>query len=340
MTNRHVVNRALPERSNLRFYFPAATEGNSYYTVTLPFFENIKIRERKRARYKKYSLISRSSNLYSYLGADSRMFDLDFNISLPHLLEEHPEVNMDKYIGKFIDTKVNPLSERNRFKYPYKAKTVPNGMAFRLGNEYTKRFAKDSAKQVITNLTTSGLAPVSPEIVEYLTTRYGFTQEQVQPLTSQQDPTIIDKALNFLDLFNPFTDSSPVEQAQLEYVRDRTIDLIVYWVNIIRASLTNNTDNPIYGPPIVRLKHGIMYQNIPCICTDYSIDFNEAFGYDINTLLPRQIKVSMKLEEFRTEDSQGSQTKEGRLTYRDSLAGWEAVILGETNSMDPGDPYV
>ena len=48
----------------------------------------------------------------------------------------------------------------------------------------------------------------------------------------------------------------------------------------------------------------------------------------------------MKLEEFRTEDSRGFQTKEGRLTYRDSLAGWEAVILGETNSMDPGDPYV
>ena len=40
MTNRHRVDRALPERTKLMFYFPMPSEGDSYYTVELPFFEN------------------------------------------------------------------------------------------------------------------------------------------------------------------------------------------------------------------------------------------------------------------------------------------------------------
>ena len=99
MTNRHIVDRALPNRTKLMFYFPIPAKGADYYVVALPFFENVVIREKKKARYQKYSLISRSSNLYSYLGADSRQIDLSFNITLPHILEEHPDVNLDSYIN-------------------------------------------------------------------------------------------------------------------------------------------------------------------------------------------------------------------------------------------------
>jgi hypothetical protein len=97
----------------------------------------------------------------------------------------------------------------------------------------------------------------------------------------------------------------------------------------------NYSKNPIYGPPIIRLRHGILYQDIPCICTDYSIDYNEAAGYDIDTLLPRQLKINLKLEEIRTGDF-GEFAPKGNPIERDNLAGWEAVVLGETNSMDPG----
>jgi len=120
------------------------------------------------------------------------------------------------------------------------------------------------------------------------------------------------------------------------YQKARVIDLIIYWVNIVRSSLVNNANNPIYGPPVVRLNHGIMYQNIPCICTNYNIDFNEAVGYDVDTLLPRQIRVTMKLEEFRTGNF-GEFEPKGTRIERDNLAGWEAVVLGRTNSMDPGE---
>ena len=122
------------------------------------------------------------------------------------------------------------------------------------------------------------------------------------------------------------------QDQQLKY---RIIDLIIYWTNIIRSSVVNYSKNPIYGPPIIRLSHGILYQNVPCICTNYSIDFNEPAGYDLDTLLPRQLKITLKLEEFRTGDF-GEFAPKGSPIERDNLAGWEAVVLGETNSMDPG----
>ena len=98
--------------------------------------------------------------------------------------------------------------------------------------------------------------------------------------------------------------------------------------------MVNNSKNPLYGPPVIRLRHGILYQDVPCICTNYSIDYNEAAGYDIDTLLPRQLKVTMKLEEIRTGDFGEFDTTD--IIKKDNLAGWEAVVTGKTHSMDPG----
>jgi len=119
--------------------------------------------------------------------------------------------------------------------------------------------------------------------------------------------------------------------------RNKIIDIIIYWVNIIRSSVVNNAQNPIFGPPVIRLRHGVMYQDIPCICTDYTIGWNEAAGYDVHTLLPRQLQIGMKLEEFRTGDfGVWNHNNVDNPIKRDNLAGWESVVLGDTNSMDPG----
>ena len=109
------------------FYFPMPTAGDSYYVIELPFFENVTVKEAKKARYQRYSLISRSSNLYSYLGADSRTIDVSFNLSLPHILEEHPEVNLDKYVS-YMQDKDNLELEKQKFLEPYKAQSLPDGM--------------------------------------------------------------------------------------------------------------------------------------------------------------------------------------------------------------------
>ena len=328
MTSRHIVDRALPERAKLMFYFPMPSAGNDYYVIELPFFENVAIKESKKARYKKYSLISRSSNLYSYLGADSRVLNLTFNMSLPHILEEHPDINLDRYVN-YMQDKDNSELEKQKFLEPYKVQSIPKGMAFQLGTDYTKSLAKDSAKQVLNSLESTLSGSLNVEDKEYIGNRYNLQSLATQQIT-QNATSVRSKFQALADLTQDFIEYN--EASQLKY---RIIDLIIYWTNIIRSSVVNYSKNPIYGPPIIRLRHGILYQDIPCICTDYSIDYNEAAGYDIDTLLPRQLKINLKLEEIRTGDF-GEFAPKGNPIERDNLAGWEAVVLGETNSMDPG----
>ena len=109
----------------------------------------------------------------------------------------------------------------------------------------------------------------------------------------------------------------------------------MFWINLIRTSVTNNTQNPIYGPPIIRLFHGPLYMNVPCICTDYSIEVIENSGYDVQTLMPRQIKVNMTLEEFRVGDFGTFNSDSYNQIERDNLAGWEAVIQDGNRTTDP-----
>ena len=79
-----------------------------------------------------------------------------------------------------------------------------------------------------------------------------------------------------------------------------------------------------------------MYQDVPCICKNYSLSFNEAMGYDLKTLLPRQIRITMNLEEVRTGDFGEFDPTSQNTRIRDNLAGWEAVIEKSTMSLDPG----
>jgi len=348
MTNRHIIDRQLPERAKLAFYFPKPTQGEEYYIARVPFFENVVIKETKKARYQKYSLISRSSNLYSYLGADSRQLNLSFNMTLPHILEEHPGLKLEEYIDYYTSDKMNLESEKQKFKEPFKASDKPGGAAFLKGKHYISA-ARESAERVIGDAIWFG--SLNYEDIAFLSTKYGIAKQTFANQLAKQSllsaansavtmfggaPADTDFSQNSAQISTANQNETATRDAydQLKY---RIIDIIIFWTNIIRASLVNHAQNPIYGPPIIRLNHGILYQDIPCICTSYTIDYNEAAGYDIDTLLPRQLQINMKLEEIRTGDF-GAFNSEGanNIIKRDNLAGWEAVVLGEAHSMDPG----
>ena len=337
MTNRHIVDRALPDRTKLMFYFPVPAMGADYYVVALPFFENVVISEKKKARYQKYSLVSRSSNLYSYLGADSRNLNLSFNITLPHILEEHPEVNLDSYIQYDVD-KSNVEMEKSKFLNPNKDDPTPKGMAFQLGTKYTQDLARDSARQVLNTLEVATSGAFNSEDKFYFANRYNLGPELSNELLMEHIASNPGSGLvKNIKQFGQKWKKETIEYNEDMQLKHTIIDIIIYWTNIIRASVVNYAKNPIYGPPIIRLRHGILYQDIPCICTNYSIDYNEAAGYDIDTLLPRQLKINMKLEEIRTGDfGEFNSEDANNIIKRDNLAGWEAVVLGDSRSMDPG----
>ena len=67
--------------------------------------------------------------------------------------------------------------------------------------------------------------------------------------------------------------------------RRKIISKITSFVASVRSSVVNNAREPIYGIPIVRLSYGILYDNVPCVCESYSIDYDPVAGFDLKTLL-------------------------------------------------------
>ena len=307
------------------FYFPKAQQ--DFFVVRLPFFENPKISESKKAKYQKYNVIGRSSNLYTYTGADSRRFNLEFHMTLPHIIDQHPELNRDKYIGeaKFDSGEIT----KDAF-FQKGSKSPIEQSKFYVNKFFRTDDIRESAKQVLnSDWARRGMTDV--EKIYFLNT-YKLSQSQLD-LESQV-------VLNQTDLETTDPKSLTADQAfaslsDAESKRLQLIDLIIYWINIVRGSVINNATNPLLGPPVVRLSHGVMYQDVPCICTDYKIDFEEKAGYDFQTLLPRRIKINMSLEEFRTGDF--GKFDQNNIIARDNLVGWEAIFEeGSTESLDPG----
>lgn len=304
---KEIRDRKLPERSKLIFEFPVPEAGGGNLRVTLPFFENIKITENKRAKYQKYDLISRSSQLYSYLGADSRKFNLEFVMSFPHILEEYG-ANHSDYLS-FVDSE-DPWTQKQQF--------------FSAGERSSGNIKLEKKSERIRNDFISSLGPEKDIGKHFTSSLFSDTVENVLGV----QPAAGISTLALFAFANEIKGQEPKSQ------HDKIIDLVMYWTNIVRSSVLNNSENPLYGPPIVRINHGILFQNIPCICTDYRIEPIEEGGYDVATLMPRRIRYTMSLEEIRAGDF-GKFTP-GTPIQQDNICGWEAVVSNPHQSVDPG----
>lgn len=353
-----IVDRKLPERSNLVFYFQKPDSTQDYFKVTLPFFENIDVKESKKARFQKYNLISRSSQLYSYQGADSRQLSLKFNMTLPHIISVIKDTSFQKYQ---TFTQSEDMEEQKKLFSKVQTNNVQSKVTNLIGDNYTQKLVKkEEVRQILNDPSFKETGILDIEQLR-LSARYGlggyrdlvFATSKVE-LNNAQNPQnfftslkqkkpagLIDATIAMGTTAAEFGVKTLRSQTTLladPTFKYKVIDLVTYWLNIIRSSCSNNTKNPIYGPPIIRLSHGIMYQDIPCICTDFSISYDNSHGFDVDTLLPRVITIEMKLEEVRTGDF-GAGSDNYYIT-KDNLKGWESVISDPQQSMDPGYNYV
>jgi len=114
----------------------------------------------------------------------------------------------------------------------------------------------------------------------------------------------------------------------------KVIDTMLFFVNILRSSVYNNATNPLFGPPLVRLKFGTMYQDIPCIVKSYDIGGMDEAGYNVETLTPNRLKIGLTLDEVRA--SNFGEYQRSMPISRDNLTGWESVISTGGGSLDPG----
>ena len=111
------------------------------------------------------------------------------------------------------------------------------------------------------------------------------------------------------------------------------IDTLLFFMAVLRTSVSNSATNPMEGPPLLRLTFGTLYQSVPCICKGYNISWDEAGGYDLETLTPRKIKIQLTLNELRIGDF--SEYQPAVFTLRDNLAGWESVVHKKVYTTDP-----
>ena len=321
MTNKYIIDRRLEDRSFLSFNYSKG--GELYKIVTLPFFEDVVVEEQKRARLHSYNLLSRSSDLYSYLGAESRKLSLSFSMTLPHIIDSI------KFVGRagYIEDKI--LATFTGGKQPFLAPTQFFTQESTVQEAKYDYLVSGDLKDDVNYIANTewGQKGITPLEKKKLIERYdsGAVQadllEQGPTVTNTPGSTTVSLSTEGFDGIDSLTPD-----------RDALIDTITFWVNIIRTCVSNDSSDVTNGPPVIRFNHGILYQDVPCLCKDYSISYDKMAGFDIDTLLPRKIDVSMSLEEFRQGDL--GEYSYGEVVKRDNLAGWEAVF--DKGTIDPG----
>ena len=292
-------------RSKLIFEF---YKGPDLIIRILDFFENLQIKESQKSNLISYNPISRAGNLYAYGGAKSRAFNISFNITSPAI----------KNVSKNYFVLTRPLSDRHDDFFTTGLATDEAGDSYfetdtkSSIDHYDKNFLKLSAKYQPDSI---GLVGTPEEI------------QKLGILTGGMDTgTAMDDALDAVG-GGAGLDSN-------DQRRD-VISVIMYWIELIRSSVVNDAQNPMNGPPIIRLRHGTLYRDVPCVCKGYNITWDEGAGYDLKTLLPRVVKINMQLEEYRLSTER--EYKYGVPINRDALAGWEQ-LMKKPYTMDPGIP--
>lgn len=267
-------------------------QGDQTIQAYIPFLENPEINEKGKSKLNTYDLVGRAGQLFSYGGADSRSLDLKFSISLLHVLDmQSTEGITEKFQRNFNSYFTDKALTRKSFN-------LQPGVAQGPG----------------------GYVPQAPEVEEFK--QAAAHRNYYRGLISQVTNTDPE---NQIDLGGTPTGNSDTKDL------DKTLDLIYYWINLVRGSVLNNSTNTLYGPPIVRLTHGPMYNNVPCLVEDYSVSIEEEAGYDVQTLTPKRVQVTMSLVESRTGNF--GEYAPGTITDGDNLTGWESII--DNNSIDP-----
>jgi hypothetical protein len=315
-----VRSRKLAERSYLYFKYPSNGKSLEFY---LPFMENIDIQESQRANYATYDLIGRAGSLYAYLGSKSREMTLRFNITLPNIVDYIHNVGLSNMFAdnfKEVVLGINRAEEREKFLRSGSNDGITNSNYYKF-NHY--RQGKEDIKQLDSSFVDatdrkSGTRSFFEDIAKFfdVSQSKGFNKDFFGLLQNNGS----DQKKGFLDVDT-----------------GEAVNYLMMWVNVIRTSVINNSKQTQYGPPMVYLNHGTMYNNIPCVCTNYSVKIQNNAGYELLSLAPRQVEVTMNLSETRV----GNFDKYIPFSpiFGDNLTGWESVIEEVTNggqgTMDP-----
>jgi hypothetical protein len=295
-------------RGKLVLRYPSR-EGQHFKVI--PFFENPEISESQNPRYANYAVVARSSNLFGYLGADSRKINLSFKLTLPNIVAVG---------GKFDYVFTTPATKLQK-----QAEIMD-----------TAEYRQELADQL-------GDSAMADSIIDKAVAESEFALKRSKGAAQEYEEKyfeILDdeekNILRYLRWSSPMYHSDNNKDSITAGYQRVALNAIGSFVAAIRSTVINNAADTQYGPPMVRLHFGMLYNDVPCVCKGYNIKVNQKAGYDKTTLLPRVLDVTMKLEEAR---NLADNTTKYRKNTQDNLVGYE-VILGTNRepgaNMDPG----
>ena len=330
-----ILDRHLEDRAFLSFEF--SIPGSDFpVKFKLPFFENPKITETGTVTYQTYNPIGRNSSMFSYINTPSRKLNVDFTITPDHILEYGKAVTPDRYIlTNLVDNREQAkcLFKDYMYHQGHQNGAGPAELLMKDMKRHIKKFYRLSSKQT----------RKEHKAIEDMQKKMNTTNATVLPdeFADGQDSEF------FLggghgDEF--FKGSAAARHREVDMAYERTypphsketrqgLATIAWWINLVRASVKSHEEDKNYGPPIVRLHFGSMYNAVPCVCENYNIKMLDERGFDLQTLFPRGIDISMKLSELRVGEFK--EFEPNQAISRDGVAGWEAIFKQAT--FDPGE---
>tara|TARA_R110000824_G_scaffold104346_6_gene247618 strand:- start:254 stop:1210 length:957 start_codon:yes stop_codon:yes gene_type:complete len=315
MASNLVDMRLLEVRSGMFFEYPKFGNVDKNIMFFLPFWENPVITEAKEARVVEYNPINRGSTLFAHVGANARNLTIEFNLTVPHIMRSINSVLNSQKLVEHLSTE----KEKKRFnsKNPFEG-TIPTTRA-----EDNIRLWKQLV--IENNLGRAGELPSQrpPSLLRPGLESFGEPEER---LPTPGEPVGTGTVLAPL---KGAYDHIPLNESPTAL---KAINSAVYILETIRSCVAGNAKSSVLGPPILRLRHGAAYNDVPLICRDYSISIIEEAGYDLKTLIPHRMVITLNTSEVRTGDF--GTFKPGKWMSRDNVAGWEAVM--EHGSADPG----
>ena len=297
------INTVLEERSYLDFYFPNTDIGRR----RVCFFENPSIVESRRPNYASKNIVARNEPVRLYTGSEARKIKLNFTYTLPHV--EH-FFNLIGDIGatcKGFGYGTPPTGADN-----YNAGGLV-GAPQRSKWKDWRDFTAEKVAQFFGNFETQTEGPTVSMLNNDSTKGPRFYEPNRswnKPVEGFED--IKQGGIGEIGFQERLVKMWSLKGEDLDAAGMVATFYTQFVIDTIRASVIGDSVKigPV-GPPIVRFRHGTVFNEAPFIVRNFTVDYQTKAGYEVRTLLPRQVKFTIELEEFRqTHGSHHGNTQE------------------------------
>lgn len=325
------LNSVLEERSYVDFYFPNLGIGNQGRR-RVAFFENPEIKENRLARYATQNIVARNEPARLYVGSGPRKLTLNFTFTLPHVEYFFKMCYEASLLGFQNNSYIPPnrrqfkgaspdayLDDWQRFTAAHlgqffggQFKTGPGGSAAEIAQRNTAGSLLGGLGSAIGFLGSLGSANSSEEVGSAfrrsITDKGAVIENRGVTGPRFYEPTFQEPKNGYAMRDKEKTANETRHMMQVSrdpsYIGKESMGMMATYytqfvIDTIRASVAgDNVNGGQYGPPILRFRHGTLFNEAPFIVKSFTINYPTDKGYEYRTLVPRQVKFSLNLEEF------------------------------------------